>query len=94
MKKGITLIAALAVVLAITSGAFAANHYLITSSGQIKSGVIDITDLSSKARTALKGQKGSKGATGATGASRRQGRRPAHHRRSGSSERATRATPG
>ena len=69
MKKGITLIAALAVVLAITSGAFAADHYLITSSGQIKGGVIDITDLSSKARTALKGQKGSKGVQpGAMGA--------------------------
>ena len=62
------MIGALAVVLAITSGAFAANQYLITSSGQIKSGVIDITDLSSKARTALKGQKGSKGAQGPKGA--------------------------
>jgi hypothetical protein len=68
LKKGITLIAALVVVLAITSGAFAANHYLITSSGQIKSGVIHVTDLSSNARKALKGQKGAKGAQGQKGA--------------------------
>ena len=44
MKKAITMIGVLAGALAITSGAFAANQYLITSSGQIKSGVIDITD--------------------------------------------------
>ena len=45
MKKGITLIAALAVVLAITSGAFAAKqHFAITSSKQIKNGW-DLTSL-------------------------------------------------
>ena len=74
MKKGITLIAVLAAVLAVTSGAFAANHYLITSSSQIKNGVISASDLSSSARKALQGQKGPQGAhgqkgdTGATGA--------------------------
>ena len=67
MKKGITVIAALIAVLAVTSGAFAANHYLITSSSQIKSGAIALSDLSSNARTALKGQKGDTGATGAQG---------------------------
>ena len=73
MKKGITLIAVLVGVLAITSGAFAANHYLITSSTQIKNGVISASDLSSAARKALKGQKGSKGNTGATGATGAKG---------------------
>lgn len=67
MKKGITLIAALVAVLAVTSGAFAANHYLITSSSQIKNGTISASDLSSSARKALKGQQGSKGDTGAAG---------------------------
>jgi Collagen triple helix repeat (20 copies) len=68
LKKVITLIAALVAVLAVTSGAFAANHYLITSSSQIKAGAVSLSDLSSSARKALKGQKGSKGDTGATGA--------------------------
>jgi hypothetical protein len=81
LKKGITLIAVLAAVLAVTSGAFAAaNHYLITSSSQIKDGVVSAADLSAGARNALHGQKGdtgprglggaqgAKGDTGATGA--------------------------
>ncbi len=58
MKKGITLIAGLIAVLAITSGAVAANHYLITSSSQIKDGVIALSDLSPAARKALEGQQG------------------------------------
>jgi Collagen triple helix repeat (20 copies) len=73
LKKGITLIAVLAAVLAVTSGAFAANHYLVTSSSQIKNGTIAASDLSSAARKALKGQQGSKGDTGATGAQGPQG---------------------
>jgi hypothetical protein len=71
LKKAITLIAALVAVLAVTSGAFAANHYLITSSSQIKNGAISLSDLSSSARKALKGQqgpKGDKGDSGLTGA--------------------------
>ncbi len=67
MKKGITLIAVLAAVLAVTSGAFAANHYLISSSSQIKNGAISLSDLSPAARKALKGQQGWKGDTGAAG---------------------------
>ncbi len=67
MKKAITLIAALVAVLAVTSGAFAAKQYLITSSGQIKSGVVSLSDLSSGAREALKGQQGPNGDTGAAG---------------------------
>jgi Collagen triple helix repeat (20 copies) len=73
LKKAITLIAVLVGVLAVTSGAFAANHYLITSSSQIKNGAISASDLSSAARKALKGQQGSKGNTGATGATGAQG---------------------
>ena len=73
MKKGITLIAVLAAVLAVTSGAFAANHYLVTSSSQIKNGTIAASDLSSAARKALKGQQGWKGDTGATGLQGPQG---------------------
>ena len=67
MKKGITLIAVLAAVLAVTSGAFAANHYLISSSSQIKNGAISLSDLSPAARKALKGQQGWKGDNGAAG---------------------------
>ena len=68
MKKGITLIAVLVGVLAITSGAFAANHYLITSSSQIKSGAISLSDLSSNARMVLQGQQGRQGRHGAASA--------------------------
>jgi hypothetical protein len=82
LKKGITLIAALVAVLAVTSGAFAANHYLITSSKQIKAGAVSLSDLSPSARKALKGHNGATGpagpqgpagATGATGAQGPQG---------------------
>jgi hypothetical protein len=73
LKKAITLIAALVAVLAVTSGAFAANHYLITSSSQIKNGTIAASDLSSAARKALQGQKGSTGAAGPHGHAGAQG---------------------
>jgi hypothetical protein len=61
------MIAVLVAVLAVTSGAFAANHYLIMSSSQIKNGAISLSDLSPTARKALQGQQGSKGDTGAAG---------------------------
>ena len=74
MKKGITLIAVLAAVLAVTSGAFAAaNHYLITSSSQIKDGAVSAADLSPAARNALQGQKGNTGAAGRQGPAGAQG---------------------
>jgi Collagen triple helix repeat (20 copies) len=83
LKKGFTLIAALIAVLAVTSGGFAAaNHYLITSSSQIKNGAVSAVDLSPAAHKALQGQKGatgaagpqgSKGDTGAVGATGAQG---------------------
>jgi Collagen triple helix repeat (20 copies) len=68
LKKGITLIAVLVAVLAVTSGGFAAvNHYVITSSTQIKNGSVSISDLSAAARKALQGQKGDTGAAGPQG---------------------------
>ena len=67
MKKGITLIAAIAAVLAVTSGAFAAGNYVISASSQIRDGAISILDLSPNARKALKGQRGVKGAPGPQG---------------------------
>ena len=73
MKKGITLIAVLVGVLSITSGAFAAHHYLITSSSQIKNGVIRVADLRPAARKALHGKKGSEGIAGPQGLAGAQG---------------------
>jgi collagen triple helix repeat protein len=74
LKKGITLVAVLAAVLAVTSGAFAAaNHYLITSSSQIKNGVVSAADLSAGARNALHGQKGDAGSAGPQGHDGAQG---------------------
>ena len=80
LKKGITLIAALVAVLAVTSGAFAAaNHYLITSSSQIKDGAVSAADLSPAARNALQGQAGNAGAAGPQGL-RRAGSEGRHRR--------------
>jgi hypothetical protein len=69
LKKGITLIAALVAVLAVTSGAgaFGAKTYLIGSSNQIKDGIISLADLSPAAQKALQGKTGPKGDTGQTG---------------------------
>jgi hypothetical protein len=52
------VIALIALFFALAGGAFAAQHYIITSTKQIKPSV----------RAALKGQQGTRGATGATGA--------------------------
>ena len=73
LKKAITVIAALVAVLTVTSGAFAANHYLITSSSQIKDGSVALPDLSAGARKALQGQKGDTGANGPQGQAGAQG---------------------
>jgi hypothetical protein len=67
LKKGIVAIAALFGVLAITSGAFAAQHYLITSSSQIKDGAVRLADLAPGARKALHGHNGAKGDRGPAG---------------------------
>jgi hypothetical protein len=68
LKKGITLVAVLVGVLAVTSGAFAAKQYLVTSSSQIKDGAVRLHDLSPGARKALHGANGAKGDTGPAGA--------------------------
>ena len=67
MKKVISLIAVLFGVLAITSGAFAANHYVVTSSSQIKDGAVSLFDLTPAARKALKGKPGPAGPQGPQG---------------------------
>jgi hypothetical protein len=67
LKKGIAAIAALFGVLAITSGAFAAHHYLITSSSQIKDGIVSMSDLAPGARKALQSKQGESGAPGERG---------------------------
>jgi hypothetical protein len=68
VKKAITVIAALVAVLAVTSGAFAAKQYMITSSKQIKKGAISLSNLSRHAHKALEGRQGPKGDSGAAGA--------------------------
>ena len=82
LKKGITSIAVLVEVLAVTSGAFAAKRYLITSSSQIKAGAVSLSDLSPAARKALRGVNGNtataapqgpQGPQGAQGAKGAQG---------------------
>lgn len=85
MKKGITLIAVLVGVLAVTSGVFAAKRYLITSSSQIKAGAVSLSDLSPAAKKALRavngiggpagpqGPKGDAGSHGAQGSAGPQG---------------------
>jgi collagen triple helix repeat protein len=74
LKKGITLIAVVVAVLAITSGGLAATkHYLITSSSQIKNGAVSASDLSPAAWKALQGHKGDTGAAGQQGPAGVQG---------------------
>jgi hypothetical protein len=73
VKKGIVAIAALFGVLALTSGAFAAQHYLITSSSQIKDGAVSLSDLAPGARKALHGKQGKTGAVGPQGPVGKQG---------------------
>ena len=68
MKRSVVLLGAFALVLAITTGAFAASTWTITTSSQIKPGSIGYGNLSSAAKKRLAGAKGSTGATGAPGA--------------------------
>jgi hypothetical protein len=67
MRKAIAVIAALIAVLAVTSGAFAAKQYMITSSKQIKNGSISLSNLSDNARKMLQGKPGTSGAAGLVG---------------------------
>ena len=68
-KKKIIVASAAAVVgvLALSSGAVAAQHYVITSSSQIKDGSIAARDLTLNARKSLKGRTGATGAQGVKG---------------------------
>ena len=75
MKKGITLVAVLVGVLAVTSGAFAAKQYFITSTDQIRDGAVTLPDLSLGARKALHGSKGPKGPKGDKGDAGSQGQK-------------------
>jgi hypothetical protein len=61
------VVAIAALVLATTSSAVAAKHYLITSSKQIKPGAISAGNLSNAARTTLRGDRGATGAQGPQG---------------------------
>ena len=67
MKRSVVLLGAFALVLAISTGAFAASNWTITTSSQIKPGSIGYGNLSSATKKRLAGAKGSAGATGATG---------------------------
>lgn len=66
MKRpsGATVIAVIALVMALGGSAAAANHYLITSTKQIKPSVLKAL----KGKTGPRGSAGATGATGATGA--------------------------
>ena len=72
MKRSITVLALAAVTLAATTGAFAAQKYLITSSSQIKPGVISYANLSAAAKQRLAGRPGASGAAGAAGPAARE----------------------
>jgi hypothetical protein len=77
LKKVISLIAVLFGVLAVTSGAFAANHYVVTSSSQIKDGAVSLFDLTPAARKALKGHDGKPGPAGPQGSAGARGQQGA-----------------
>ena len=68
MKRSVVTLSAIALVLAITTGAFAANRWSITKSSQIKPGAIGYGNLSAAAKKRLAGATGANGANGATGA--------------------------
>jgi hypothetical protein len=77
MKRTVFALGVVALALALVGGAWAGKRYIITSSSQVKNGVLTggdiknhslgLADLSKGAHSALKGARGSKGATGAQG---------------------------
>ena len=67
MKRSITVLAAVAIVLAAAAGAMATEKYMITSSSQIKPGAISYTNLSPSAKNRLRGPRGQTGPAGAPG---------------------------
>jgi hypothetical protein len=62
-----TALAAVVAVLAISSGAIAARKYMITTSSQIKPGVIQLSNLSASVKNRLAGLHGKNGAAGQQG---------------------------
>jgi hypothetical protein len=64
VKRNLIALAAVAFVLAVTTGAVAAQRYLITSSSQIKPGVISYANLSTAAKDRLAEERGARAATG------------------------------
>jgi hypothetical protein len=78
MKRSIFALGALALALALAGGAWAGGKFMITSSGQVKPGVLtggniknhslDFADLSGNARAHLRGARGPRGSAGPAGA--------------------------
>jgi hypothetical protein len=68
LRRSLTIVAAIGVVLALSTGAIAGRKYLITSSSQIKPGSISYANLSAAAKKRLAGKAGATGAPGANGA--------------------------
>jgi hypothetical protein len=83
MKRTIIALGAIALALALAGGAWAGKKYVITSSKQVKPGVLTganiknhslgLDDLNSGAKAGLKGARGRRGLKGATGAQGPQG---------------------
>ena len=67
VKRNLTVLAAIGLVLAVSTGAFAAQKYVITSSSQIQPGTISYANLSVGAKTRLKGIRGAAGTQGPKG---------------------------
>jgi hypothetical protein len=63
-RKTLLVFGAIALVLAVTSGSFAANRWIITKSSQVKPGAIAYKNLSAAAKKRLRGQRGAPGTAG------------------------------
>lgn len=67
-RKTLLVFGAIALVLAVTSGALATNRWIITKSSQVKPGAIGYKNLSAAAKAKLRGATGAPGARGPAGA--------------------------
>jgi hypothetical protein len=63
-----TIVALVAVVLALAGGAEAAKHFIITKSSQIKPGAVSLKNISHSAQKSLHGARGAQGPQGLAGA--------------------------
>lgn len=66
-RKTLVVLAAIALVLAITSSGFAAHKWIISRSSQVRPGVIGYKQLSRAAKKKLRGQRGPQGVPGTPG---------------------------